>query len=396
MVSYAGTEDMTEKNEKTILDWTLEYHSRGLCIIPIRKGTKVSAVKWEQYQKTRPTEAKLAEWFDDGKYTSLAVVCGAISGNLAVLDLDSEQRCQWWYEKHAEALPTVKTKKGLHIYFRAEPFCKKNGDEVDLLCEGAYAVLPPSPDKNWIIPLNGELPELDPFSLGLEQFGIKKPCSLQNSKVSDVTERTDENVREQMKTERDKVKVVEINEKIDKAINKTLPQMFKKRHGKVFAFDRELRSMPEYTDADPNQFRPVVVEWHKRALPYIETKEFEETWIDFLKGWYKVKWKIGENPMAQIFERAIQLEPPKIAVEKYPNYDNLKILVSLCRELQRAAGETPFFLSVRTAGKLLNVTPMTVSRWFFLLENDGILKVVSKGRMTGTGGVATRFKYIAN
>jgi hypothetical protein len=39
---------------------------------------------------------------------------------------------------------------------------------------------------------------------------------------------------------------------------------------------------------------------------------------------------------------------------------------------------------------------MTVSRWFFLLETDGILKTVSKGKMTKGGGIATRFRYIGN
>ena len=52
-----------------------------------------------------------------------------------------------------------------------------NGDNIDLLCEGAYAILPPSPNKDWVIPLNGELPLLDPFEWGLAQFGIQKPYS---------------------------------------------------------------------------------------------------------------------------------------------------------------------------------------------------------------------------
>lgn len=100
--------------------------------------------------------------------------------------------------------------------------------------------------------------------------------------------------------------------------------------------------------------------------------------------------------MAEIYEKAIQLEPPQIALKKYPEHSKLKILVSLCRELQRAAGNSAFFLSARTAGKLLDITPMTASRWFFLLETDDILRVVSKGRMTTEGGIATRFRYIAN
>ena len=44
----------------------------------------------------------------------------------------------------------------------------------------------------------------------------------------------------------------------------------------------------------------------------------------------------------------------------------------------------------------LSIYPMQISRWFFLLETDGILKVISKGKMTRSGGKATRFKYIAN
>ena len=152
--------------------------------------------------------------------------------------------------------------------------------------------------------------------------------------------------------------------------------------------------MPEYTDADPKQFRSEVIEWHKRALPNIRTKEFEETWIDFLKGWRKIKCKIGEEPMAPIFEKAIQLEPPKIAVETYPNHSKLKILVSLCSELQRAAGQNPFYLSVRTASKLLNISAMQASRWLFLLQSDGIVKLVCKGGTAETVRKASRYRYI--
>jgi len=85
-----------------------------------------------------------------------------------------------------------------------------------------------------------------------------------------------------------------------------------------------------------------------------------------------------------------------VAVEKYPNNSRLKILVSLCRELQKAAGDDAFFLSARTAGKLLNVTPMTASRWLFLLETDRIVKVIAKGGTSENPRKATRFRYVAN
>ena len=154
--------------------------------------------------------------------------------------------------------------------------------------------------------------------------------------------------------------------------------------------------MPQFADADPTQLREFVKIWYKRALPNIRTKEFEETWIDFLIAWPRIKYVKGEEPMAQMFEKAIQLDPPQIAIEKYPDNSKLKILVSLCRELQRAAGNKPFFLSVRTAGRLLNIAPMTASRWFFLLQSDGIIKVVTKGGTAQTVRQASRYGYIAN
>jgi len=131
-------------------------------------------------------------------------------------------------------------------------------------------------------------------------------------------------------------------------------------------------------------------------MPNIRTKEFEETWIDFLKAWPIIRYAKGEEPMAKMFEKAIELEPPKIAVEKYPDHSKLKILVSLCRELQRAAGDDPFYLSVRTAGRLLNITPVTANRWLFLLLSDGILKLVSKGGTAETVRQASRYQYVAN
>ena len=99
--------------------------------------------------------------------------------------------------------------------------------------------------------------------------------------------------------------------------------------------------------------------------------------------------------MAKILEKAVRLEPPKVAVEKYPDHDKLKILVSLCRELQRAAGDGPFYLSVRTAGRLLDVTPMTANRWLFLLLSDGILRLVEKGGTKDTVREASRYEYLA-
>ena len=81
------------------------------------------------------------------------------------------------------------------------------------------------------------------------------------------------------------------------------------------------------------------------ALPTIRTKEFEETWIDFMMARPRVKYKLGEGPIGQIFAKARHSKPPNIAREKYPTHEKLQLLVTLCRELQIAAGSKPFFHS---------------------------------------------------
>lgn len=96
------------------------------------------------------------------------------------------------------------------------------------------------------------------------------------------------------------------------------------------------------------------------------------------------------------FNKALQFKPPKIAIELYPENEKIQLLVSLCRELQKTSGKDMFFLDVRTAGRLLGVSHMQASRWFFLLVSDGILRIVKKGGTAKTVRKATRYRYIAN
>ena len=96
--------------------------------------------------------------------------------------------------------------------------------------------------------------------------------------------------------------------------------------------------------------------------------------------------------MVQIFERAMSTQMPKVA-EHYEQ-EQLRLLISLCRELQRAAGDGPFYLSVRTAGRLLGVDHSTAWRWLFLLEHDGVLKVVSRG--SPKSRKASRVNYVSS
>jgi len=385
-----------------LVEWALYYHRLGWCLIPIPLGQKAARIKWVRYQESRSDEEQARRWFANGEI-NIAVVLGEVSGDLVCRDFDTVEEYQSWAKAHpdlAAKLPTVRTAHGYHVYFEARLDGIKYVSNGELRASGGYCLLAPSVHPNgtvykWLnLPTRNNLLVLDPEKAGF---------------LSDVTENT-ENTEKTEHTEaivgvgerkacarrkKPKTQTVKVESEVEAAISATLPEELGTRNRRIFEFVRALKSLPQYADADPKELREIVKAWHKRALPNIRTKEFEETWIDFLKAWPRIKYVKGEEPMSKTFEKAIQLEPPKIAVEKYPDNSKLKILVSLCRELQRAAGNGPFFLSVRTAGSLLKVSPMQVSRWFFLLQSDGILELVSKGGTAKTVRQASRYRYVA-
>jgi hypothetical protein len=371
-------------DNKTILDRALEYDRLGWSIIPIRAGTKKPAIRsWKKYQTERPDKQQLRKWFGNNN-RNIAVVLGEVSNGLACRDFDTMAEYEKWakaYPDLAKILPTVQTANGMHVYFEGHIKGIKHISNGELRGKGGYCLLPPSvhPDGTvyqWANPIiNGNLLAVD-----LELAGF----------LPDVTENTEQSE----KTEQSEAIVSD--DLIERAIKETLPKENGARNRKIFEFARAIKTLPQFTEADPKKFREIVEAWHKRALPNIRTKEFEETWIDFLKAWPRIKYLKGQEPIMNVFEKAKKRKPPQIAIKLYPDNGKLKVLASLCRELQAEAKENPFYLSVRTAGRLLDVSPMHASRWLFLMVSDGILRIVEKGGTAKAVRKATRFRYIAN
>lgn len=61
----------------------------GISVVPIlNDGSKRPPFKWSAYQSEPATEDQIKSWFANGGYTGFALICGAGSGNLEVLDFD--------------------------------------------------------------------------------------------------------------------------------------------------------------------------------------------------------------------------------------------------------------------------------------------------------------------
>jgi Bifunctional DNA primase/polymerase, N-terminal len=100
----------------------------GPSVIPIRRdGTKGPALDtWRPYQRVPPNAVMLASWFRHGE--GLAVIGGAVSGHVVVLDFDAPELFAPWcalVERLCPGLvarlPLVRTPSdGRHLYYRCQ------------------------------------------------------------------------------------------------------------------------------------------------------------------------------------------------------------------------------------------------------------------------------------
>lgn len=402
------------------LDAALKYHALGWSLIPIKPASKLPACAWKRFQDQRASGAQLQKWFGSGRPVSLAVVCGEVSAGLVVRDFDTMEGYQRWAEANpvlAKDLPTVGTRRGRHVYCRADlgPIRQASKSAGGILTfddgelrGGGYCLLPPSthPDGGryrWLVPLEATLPEVDLIEAGL------LPCNRDNGEYG-VNLEYGENLRAPM-TETDGVDCFNspteycpplspsselslsslLQSNVEAIIVRTLPAEVGQRHKRAFHLARELKALPELTDGPAEACKPWVRKWYDR-WPAELRDGFELWWWDFAEGWDKVRYPTGKEPLTMLFAQAKTNAGELPEAARHYEKPEVRLLVAFCRELQRASGDGPFFLGCRTAGGLFGVDHVTASRWLRGLQRDKILREVVKGDRTKRQ--ASRYRYL--
>jgi len=82
-------------------EWALYYLRRGWSVVPVRRGEKIPAVPWHQFQHRRATIGEIEDWFADPTM-GVGIVTGPIS-NLIVADFDGALGA----ETEAQILPRI-------------------------------------------------------------------------------------------------------------------------------------------------------------------------------------------------------------------------------------------------------------------------------------------------
>lgn len=129
------------------------YLEAGLSLIPLKPRSKKPAIsRWTQYQRRKPTNAELVDWFAETE-NNLGLVMGSVSGDAFALDFDNRELAAYFIGDLAALARTTfvqETAKGLHVVMRSSDgpvkskSYKDRGLPLDVKGEGGYIVSAPS------------------------------------------------------------------------------------------------------------------------------------------------------------------------------------------------------------------------------------------------------------
>ena len=142
------------------------YDTCGFSIIPLGANPnfkddtdylkKPSLNTWEKYHDERATKEEIQQWLTDGLFTNIGVICGHVSNDLVIIDIDDERipeicKLNWKSIISSGSWPG-RTGKGYQIWCRhhANPggIRKPKGYSLEFRANNGYCVAPPSIHPN--------------------------------------------------------------------------------------------------------------------------------------------------------------------------------------------------------------------------------------------------------
>jgi len=175
-------------------------------------------------------------------------------------------------------------------------------------------------------------------------------------------------------------------------------------NGCVFRLARGLVTLEGISVTTKENRKELLRAWHQSTnaiacvdddglIELIRELPFCDLWAEFLDVVDKVKQAVGEGPMHDAIAAALDAPNPPAAMQY--DCDRVRLLVRLCRELQRQKGSQPFYISTRAAGAVMGVDNRTAGKKLNMLCKDGVLSLVSKGgRFKGKKSATSTFHYL--
>ncbi len=153
-ITYINTETNPVKAAllPKVLDASLAYAALGFSVLAC-EGKK-PAVNWSAFQHRPAHHTTIRKWNEVGLLQNVGIICGNVSGNLVVIDLDGWKAVEAFVAKFPELTPTFTVSSGSgsgqHFYYMVRdlpPTTRAMGTDignVELRADGCYVVAPPS------------------------------------------------------------------------------------------------------------------------------------------------------------------------------------------------------------------------------------------------------------
>jgi len=129
------------------------------------------------------------------------------------------------------------------------------------------------------------------------------------------------------------------------------------RNHHVFRLARHLKT--QFTGVNALELKPIVQKWHQLALPFIATKQFDETWLDFCYAFDKVKYT-NSDAWRLVMENLPELPRGMLGVGQFGAPGDR--LLQICVGLSKLLGDEPFFLASRQCGNSLGISHQAASK----------------------------------
>jgi hypothetical protein len=374
-----------------MLEQALAYSKLGWPVFPCKPQTKKPATK-HGFKDATCDESKIRSWWRSSPTKNIAIRTGSCC-NVAVIDVDPRNAGDDTFQKivgeYGPLPETVHAKTGGggdHYYFThpGGRVVGSLGEGIDVKADGGYVMAAPSIHETgkayrWAVSPFDREPAVMPGWLVplIQKTQMSSSDNCWESESLGVC--ASESLRLWVS--------VSVQEWSQQAISRTLPSESGQRNRRIFDFARQLKGHPELADAKPGTLKTLVRDWFRAAQEHTSGEHtFEDCWAEFAHAWPKIRFPAGTGPIAEAWSRALSATPPQCA-EGFS--ETVCRLVCFCRELQRQAGDKPFYLGCRAAALWLGIDHNTANKYLSLLDFEGVLERV----FTGQRGKASEFIY---
>lgn len=396
---------------KRLLRTAIKLLKKGHSIIPC--NGKRALVQWKLYQMEPMSIEEMRRVFAEQEVTGIAI----ITIDFAIRDFDTEESYKKWAKanpKLAALLPTVKSKKGYHVYcvvpenFRV---FRKYDDGEFRGTRAQYTLMPPSAyfsdtgkvagEYEWIIPIpNDGIPFVkNPVKAGLVSACPKKPhkkaikhnthTSLSSTYIGVQSDRIAESSNADDSEERVSAAFWVAFRTIENRARLHRARKQGERNFKIMRYVRSIKGlMTEPLWTEWHQWTAFLI-WWKESKRNVKTKNVVTSWMEFRSAFKNcVAWETKLD-MKRLIACAVEepLHPGAIRLHK-----NGRQLAKVFSYLDRHHEGRKIPLTYKDMARGFELTEVWARKMVERLIKNGVLKRLSSGN--NFKGLASTYRYL--